>query len=337
MVYQNKNLGYLLGVDTGTSKTHALITDISGNALGFGKSGCGNHEIVGVSGLISALNESTSEALKTAHVEKHEIVSMGFGLSGYDWPSEKQVMTQAIESLEIPGPYQFVNDVMIGLIAGASKGWGVAVDAGTGNNVRGRDKFGRIGRITGNSVNLGEFGGAGEMVWRATIAVTHAWTQRGPKTGLTQLLMDFAEVESEDLLIEGLGMDQIHLPPILAMQIFGLAYAGDQVAQDVINFSARELALNVNAVIRQLELQDTDFEVVLIGSIFKAGEIYLKPFWETVQTFAPKANMVQLSFPPVVGSVLLAAETVGLRNKAMRGLLINSIEILLSSLNFSEL
>ena len=36
-----QNQGYLLGVDTGTSKTHALIADRFGKALGFGESGPG--------------------------------------------------------------------------------------------------------------------------------------------------------------------------------------------------------------------------------------------------------------------------------------------------------
>ena len=56
------------------------------------------------------------------------------------------------------------------------------MDAGAGNNVRGKDQTGKIGRITGNSVYSGEIGGGGEMVWLAQVGVTHAWTQRGPKT-----------------------------------------------------------------------------------------------------------------------------------------------------------
>jgi N-acetylglucosamine kinase-like BadF-type ATPase len=114
-------------------------------------------------------------------------------------------MVEAIESLQIDCDYQFVNDVELGLLAGSENGWGVAVDAGTGNNIRGRDQSGRTGRITGNSVYFGEIGGAGEMVWLAQIAVTHAWTQRGPKTKLTTCFIDFLDVDSEFAMIEGLA------------------------------------------------------------------------------------------------------------------------------------
>ncbi len=77
------------------------------------------------------------------------------------------------------------------------------MDAGTGNNVRGRNIQGHTGRITGNSARFGELGGAGELVVLTVIAVTHAWTQRGPATALTRILMDYAEVDSEEKLIEG--------------------------------------------------------------------------------------------------------------------------------------
>ncbi|MDY6846142.1 MAG: BadF/BadG/BcrA/BcrD ATPase family protein [Chloroflexota bacterium] len=308
--HKNPKKPYLLGVDTGSSKTYALISDISGRGrmIGFGESGCGNYEVVGVDGFIKTVNDAVNDAISSAGVSKTTIAAMGFGFSGYDWPSEKPIMVEAIRSLQINSPYQFVNDAMLGLIAGSTEGWGIAADAGTGNNIIGRDKAGKIGRITGNSIRFGEFGGASEMVWRAMLAVTYAWTKRGPETRLTQLFIDYARVENEFELIEGLAMDKIQLDPELAINIIQLANEGDSQAQETVRFSAIELALNVNAVIRQLKFDTTEFEIILMGSVFKAGDIYIKPFQETILKFAPKAKFVQLLIPPVVGAVLLAAE-----------------------------
>lgn len=317
---------YLLGIDTGTSKTHALVSTCTGTVVGFGEAGCGNYEVVGFDGFKDAMHEATNQALTMGGINKGEIVGLGLGISGYDWPSEEPLMIEAIQALGFKCNYRFENDVTIGLVAGSSAGWGVAVDAGTGNNVRGRDPEGRMGRITGNSVYCGEIGGGGEMVWLAKIAVTQAWTQRGPKTLLTQAFMDFTEVETEFDLIEGLATEQIQLPSVLAEEIFQLAAQGDTVASEIINTSARELALNVNAVIQQLQLQQRNFDLVLIGSIFKAGEPYLGPFRQTVHAFAPDANLVLLSVPPVVGAVLLAAEVVGISLKELRGALIESLQ-----------
>ena len=323
MEIQNIDRGYLLGVDTGNSKTHALITDLSGCAVGFGTAGCGNYEVTGVDGFISTVNQAVSQAIAAAEIKKKEIAGMGFGIAGYDWPSEKGIMMQCIDSLGISAPYDYVNDVAIGLIAGSTRGWGVAADAGTGNNVRGRDKEGRIGRITGNSIRFGEIGGAAEMVWQAQIAATYAWTKRGPKTRITQLLLSYTGFTNEDELIENLAMERLQLPPILAVQIVQLASKGDIVAKQLVTKAAQELALNVNAVIRQLDLQAMDLEVILIGSTFNAGEIYLTPFRETILKFAPHATFIELNVPPVVGSVLLAAEALDLETKQLRKNLLN--------------
>lgn len=322
--------GYLLGIDTGSSKTHAIISDIAGNVLGFAETGSGNYEVVGLPGLKSALSHAIYQAIEQAGINKEEIVSMGLGLAGYDWPSEEPLMIEAIEALSLDVQYQFVNDVVLGLIAGSTHGWGIAVDAGTGNNVRGLDKHGKMGRITGNGIRFGEIGGASELVWKAMVAVTYAWSQRGPETKLSQLFMDYADVQTEEALIETLAMDKVQLDSMLARDIFTIAIQGDLVARQLVSESAIELARNTNAVIRQLNMQNEDFEVVLIGSVFNAGDIYLSPFKETILKFASKAKFLKLSVPPVVGGVLLAAKTIGLSADDLRDNLIQSTLALLT-------
>lgn len=328
--------GYLLGIDVGNSKTHALVADLSGRVLGFVEAGCGSYEVLGLDGYTQILQNITEAALASAGITRSEILGMGFGLAGYDWPSEAPIMEAGITALDIAAPFAYVNDVTIGLLAGAEAGWGVAVDAGTGNNVRGRDRDGRIGRITGNSARFGEFGGGSELVGLAVIAVTYAWSQRGPATALTQVLMDYAEAPTEAGLIEGLATAQIHLPPFLAQDILKTAAAGDPVARKIVAWNARDLGLNVNAVIRQLGIQELAFDVVLIGSLFNAGEQVIAPLRETIHTFAPQARLVRLTVPPVVGAVLLAAEAAHISTGQIRPTLIQSTESHLTSLTAAE-
>ena len=45
---------YYLGVDIGATKSHGVIADENGRAVGFGAAGPGNHEVVGYDGLIAA-------------------------------------------------------------------------------------------------------------------------------------------------------------------------------------------------------------------------------------------------------------------------------------------
>jgi hypothetical protein len=70
-----------------------------------------------------------------------------------------------------------------------------------------------------------------------------------------------------------------------------------------------------------------------MGGLFKAGEIYIKPFSETLHQFAPLANLIQLTVPPVVGAVLLAGERIGLDTLSIRKPLIQST---INWINFEE-
>ena len=327
----------LLGVDVGNTKTHALLTDLKGQVLGFAEGGCGSYEVLGANGYTQNLKDIVREVLNQACVSSETVTGMGFGLAGYDWPSEKPIMEAGISALGIDAPFAYDNDVMIGLIAGAESGWGVAVDAGTGNNVRGRNALGQTGRITGNSARFGEFGGASELLVLAVVAVTHAWTQREPKTALTRVLMNFAEVDTEAALIEGLAMAQVHLSPILAKEILRVAGEGDSVAQEIVHRNACDLGLNVNAVIRQLNIQELAFDVVLIGSLFNAGEPVIAPLRETIHEFAPGARLTRLAVPPVAGAVLLGAEACGISPGQIRPTLIQSTASHLTPSNPSAL
>jgi N-acetylglucosamine kinase-like BadF-type ATPase len=158
---------YFLGVDIGSTKSHALIADEVGKTVGFGLAGPGNHEVVDYEGLIAALQSITCQALETSRLPKEASAGAGFGVSGYDWPSELAPTLQAVSTLGLSCPVRAVNDTVIGLIAGSVEGWGVAVVAGTGSNCWGRDCHGREGRMTGCSTRFAENGGAGEVVMRA--------------------------------------------------------------------------------------------------------------------------------------------------------------------------
>src|SRR5215510_4395858 len=182
---------YFLGADLGATKTHTLITDESGNALGFGESGTGNHETVGYDGMYAAMLESMQQALNASGLNKADIAGAGFGVAGYDWPSEAEVTAKTIDRLALNAPYKFVNDTVPGLVAGSDEGWGVVLVSGTGSNCRGWDReHKREGRVTGHGVMMGEGTGGTELMHRAMQIVGYSWSKRGPKTKLAEALVE---------------------------------------------------------------------------------------------------------------------------------------------------
>lgn len=320
---------YFLGVDIGGTKSHALLADRDGNAVGFGNYGPGNHEEVGYKGLQKALQAITKKALAMAGIQKAQICAGGFGVAGYDWPSERQPTLDAIHSLGLSGPVEAVNDTIIGLLAGASQGWGVAVVAGTGTNCWGWDEHHNIGRVTG--VGFGEYGGAGNLIDRALVAIAYEWTRRGPQTRLTDEFLRMTGAKDIPALLEGLEMGTYNLNSDSAPIIYQVACQGDHVAQSIIQWAGSELGHTAVAVIRQLGIQQQSFEVVLVGSVYEMGEIIIEPMRQVINLEAPHARLVRLSAPPVVGGVFLAMEQVGLNPSDIRDRLIQSTGTLLQN------
>jgi N-acetylglucosamine kinase-like BadF-type ATPase len=309
----NMKSRYFLGVDVGGTKTHALVTDETGQVLGFGESGPGNHESVGYAGLVHALYESSRQALKQARLSVSQIAGAGFGIAGYDWPSERQPTLNAIRTLGIRAPVDAVNDTLVGLLAGSPEGWGVGVVAGTGCNCRGWDKSRQHeGMVTGAGEFMGEAGGAVELIAGAIRAVSHEWAKRGPATLLTPILMNRAGVQSPSDLLEGLIEGRLQIEPADAPLVFQAAARGDAVAIDLIHWTGHELGYLANCVIRQINFEDLEFDVVQVGSLYDGSPLLTDALRETVLTLAPRARFMRLKVPPVAGAVLLGMEQAGL-------------------------
>jgi N-acetylglucosamine kinase-like BadF-type ATPase len=316
---------YFLGVDIGATKSHALIADETGKVLGVGQAGPGNHEVVGYEGLREALAEITSQALSSADLRRSDIAGAGFGVAGYDWPSERAETLAAIATLGLSCRLEAVNDTLIGLMAGASSGWGVAVIAGTSNNCWGWDPSRtRMGHVTGNGSMFAEYGGASELMWKARAAVAAEYTRRGPSTALTEAFVRLTGAKSLEDLLDGLSQGQYRISSEHAPLVFRLAEAGDSVANECIAWAGRELGSLACGVIRQVEIANLAFEVVLVGSLYNGGERLSGPMRETIHTLAPNATLVKLAARPVAGAVLLGMVQAGLDGAAVRERLMES-------------
>ncbi len=300
---------YFLGADVGSTKTHVLIADETGRALGLGVSGPGNHEAVGYEGLSCALEAATQSAVERAGITLDQIAGAGFGVAGFDFPSEKTDTLRAISTLGLQAPIEAVNDTLIGLVAGATEGWGVAVVSGTGCNCWGWDRDRRRqAQVTGGGWTMGEHAGSSELAIRAVQMVAYEWTQRGPATQLTPALIRYTGAKDVVELLHGLAEDRLHVGARAAPLIFEVAAQGDAVAQDVIRWAGRELGELVKAVIRQLNFESLEFDVVLLGSMFNGGASLIDPMCESIAELAPRARLVRLTTLPVVGAVLLGME-----------------------------
>jgi len=320
---------YFLGEDVGSSKTHAIIGNDAGEVLGFGAAGAGNHETVGYDGLKRSLSTAMKQACTQANVQPEQISGAGFGISGYDWPSEREATLQAIASIGLNARVEAVNDAVLGLLAGAPDGWGITVVSGTGCNCWGWDRSRtKIGHMTGNGISMGEYGGAYELVARAVQQVAYEWTKRGPATQLSQAFIQFVGAQDFDDFMDGMNTERYMIEANAAPLVFETARKGDAVAIETIRWTGNELGEMVNGVVRQLGFEQIDFDLVMVGSTFRGGPLLIDAMRDRVHAYAPGARLVNLEQPPVMGALLLGMEQCGIeQTTAIRQRIIETLRI----------
>ena len=324
---------YFLGADIGGTKTHALIADENGHVVGFGEAGPGNHEVVGYDGLVHALSSVFVQALSSASISPDQIRGAGFGIAGYDWPSERETTLKVLSSLGLKAPLAAYNDTIIGLLAGSTEGWGVAVVSGTGCNCWGWDRTRQhIGHVTGGGINMGEGAGGTELVHRAVWAVAHEWTRRGPATSMTAAFIQHVGAYDLEDLLDGLTNGRYEIAASAAPLVFQCAANGDPIANNLVRWAGVELGELAKAVIRQLEFEALTFEVVLVGSMYDGSSLLTDTMQQTIHTIAPGAHLVRLTVPPVVGALLLGMEQAGIQpTNTVREELAKSLEVIRNS------
>lgn len=303
---------YFLGIDVGATKTHALIADENGCCLAFGRAGGGNRQSVGYEGLVNAMQTALQQAANAAQICLQQITGAGFGIGGYDFPSERSDHMRAISKLNMHCPVELVNDGELGLLGGTTSGVGVNVTAGTSVNCRGRGPNGEEGRIVGNGISFGEFGGAYEIAWKGLHSVNYSWIKRNLPTELTGIYLQATGAVNEMDLMEGLSNQRYHIEPSIALQILQVAAAGDLAAQAVIRWAGEELGWLAVAVIRQISMEAEYLEVVQSGSLFHGGKMLSDPMEQIVLQHAPRAQFIRFAHPPVAGAVFLGMIQAGI-------------------------
>ena len=94
---------YFLGLDIGNTKSHALLADETGRAVGFGQAGPGSWEAIGWDGAQEVLCDLTNMVLDQAGISRADIWGAGFGYAGYDWPEDRPSLPPEFQAADNQG------------------------------------------------------------------------------------------------------------------------------------------------------------------------------------------------------------------------------------------
>jgi N-acetylglucosamine kinase-like BadF-type ATPase len=148
-----------------------------------------------------------------------------------------------------------------------------------------------------------------------------------PADGRARLVPDSGHVVDPGRPGEGEGVPSVggvifrqesRLEPLRRHQMAGLclpvvkaARQGDWRAREILQAAGGELGRLATAIIERLNMADDDFVVVPFGGVFKAGDLILRTFRETIIATAPKTSVIRPRFEPEVGAMLLALRAIG--------------------------
>jgi len=302
----------VLGVEGGGSHSHAVIADRSGGLLGVGANDDpSNWDDVGIQAAGAALRSCVREALSRASVEAGDLGASVFALAGVDFPTDAERLSGIPLAIGLGEPIRVVNDAFAALRAGSDEPFGVAVIAGTGSVVAGRNRRGEEFRTLGMGPLFGDTGGTSEISEAAVTAVANAYLGRSPRTTLTERLCSRSGAASVIGFLEAASRGRVDTATF-APEVTAAASDGDAVAQAILRDTGARLGDAAAHVATRLGLEGDTFDVVLAGGVFRSRSPYvLDPLRSALAERTPEARLVVFRGAPVVGAALLAIELAG--------------------------
>jgi N-acetylglucosamine kinase-like BadF-type ATPase len=298
---------YVLGVDGGGTKTHAVVADEHDGVLGEGFAGPSNPLRVGVNSAAAAVREATDKALDAAGLRRADVQAAEVGLAGVRRADLRERMREALMGLGV-GEVEVVTDAEIALHGATSGAPGLVLIAGTGSICCGRNARGKRVCAGGWGPLAGDEGGGAWLARRALQAVAQAADGRGPLTALSQAACRYFNVATPDDLSMA-----IYAPSMTNERIAGFgrsvveaAQKRDAVAHAIVAEAGRELGRAASAVIRRLQMERERFQVAYVGSVFRAGELIFDPLRETISAVAPQAYLAPPQLAPAVAAAQMA-------------------------------
>jgi glucosamine kinase len=298
---------YLMGVDGGATKTLAAVLDLHENRVHLGHGASSNPDAVGAHTATDSLLKATDEAIARAGIGLDRLDAAVLAVAGTDTDG----VAAHLRGLR-PHSWVVVNDVVGAWATATGARPGVGAISGTGSNVFGVGSDGRSWRAGGWGHVLGD---EGSGYWLAVQSIKAALRDRersGPETALSAAVTDFFEVPTVEAVAALVYSKPLAKGEIAAFAIetARVAQAGDEVARGLFERAAAELARQIGAVIAQTGLGGS-FPVGLIGSAFKAGDLFVRPLAAAIHELSPEAVAAVVDMAPVGGCVLLAGRLAG--------------------------
>ena len=204
------------------------------------------------------------------------IAAAWIGLAGIDRPTDRERLLPALSTLATT--VEAGNDAEL-ILSALPDARGVAVIAGTGSIVIGRDARDEIIRAGGWGHVFGDEGSGYEIGRRALQSAAQASDGRGPETALLPAILAAWSLTEPSEMIEQVYF-HVEKADIarLAQVVLATAATGDPVASALLDEAADELARAVEVLARRLDFPGDAVPLALGGGLLCREPAFLERF-----------------------------------------------------------
>lgn len=330
---------YVLGIDGGGTKTACVLLTSDGQTIASSESHASNYHAVGAEVAQANIRLAIEQTLAQAMIAQAlcdptdlKICGIGLGLAGVasqedvavvrGWVAE--YIAEAIGGCRWSfheGDHARVyidHDCAIALTGGVAQidqlqpnqtiaETGIAAIAGTGSIVFGRNATGQTARVGGWGYLLGDEGSGYDLARRGLQAALYAADGRGERTALLAEFQQHFHARSPRDLAMTVYRHRLPVRDLAALSaiVDRVAVAGDDVACNIIEQGASEMAIAIRTCARQLEFAiHQPVEIVTIGGVWQSGAGFRDRVITAVRSEFGEASIIWPRRSPAQGAAL---------------------------------
>jgi len=305
---------YVIVVDGGGTKTVAVLADLKGRTLTQAKAGPSNPTKIDTKTAIDNLVSVIEKVVR--NYQKNKIALVYIALAGCletDKKRKQRIKNSLLKQTKLSWisaeKLLVERDQLAAFRSGTDEKNGVLLIAGTGSIATGWYK-GKEVVAGGWGHFLGDTGGGFWIGQKALRAICRFIDGLSQKTLLTELVFKKLKIKNKGDLVRKIYQPEVvKIIASIAPLIDIAARRGDKVAKKILLEAAEKSIITAKQVIKELNLRNKKFPLVLTGSVFES-EIILNKVKKDIKKIAPGVKFIRPKEKTITGAVKLAIKKI---------------------------
>ena len=309
---------YVMGIDTGATKSHLMLFDTDGIYIDFEQWGPLNHEVLpgSFAQFEEELNLFVTKVTRRQGITIKDISYAVFGIAGVDTKKQHTIIASILTKLGFER-FRLVNDAFLGIPAGSRTGTGICAINGTGCTLAGINREGKMLQIGGMGSISSDMGGGSCMSTAAISAVYSELFRKGEISIMTPKFFEYLGIQDKHDYMERLyerrengTFNSTDISKIL----FEAASKNDKVAYGIISTVAMNYSGGIACMIEEMQYKkDEEIDIVFAGSVFvkEKNPVLINMIKDKIKKNhgGYSFRFTLLNIPPVAGAIIWALDS----------------------------